>query len=72
MVMYLSIKTSIKLSISFFFYISLSHRKPELRMKENILLLIRNPLEGVSYISIQGINVILESLTVCIVKNNTI
>lgn len=71
MVMYLSIKTSIKLSISFFFYISLSHRK-ELRMKENILLLIRNPLEGVSYISIQGINVILESLTVCIVKNNTI
>lgn len=71
MVMYLSIKTSIKLFISFFFYISLSHRK-ELRMKENILLLIRNPLEGVSYISIQGINVILESLTVCIVKNNTI
>lgn len=71
MVMYLSIKTSIKLSISFFFYISLSHRK-ELRMKENILLLIRNPFEGVSYISIQGINVILESLTVCIVKNNTI
>lgn len=33
MVMYLSIKTSIKLSISFFFYISLSHRK-ELRMNK--------------------------------------
>lgn len=36
-------------------------------MKENIFLLKRNPLEGISYISLQGINVILEGLTVCIV-----
>lgn len=36
-------------------------------MKENIFLLKWNPLEGISYISLQGINVILEGLTVCIV-----
>lgn len=36
-------------------------------MKENIFLLKRNPSEGISYISLQGINVILEGLTVCIV-----
>lgn len=36
-------------------------------MKVNIFLLKRNPLEGISYISLQGINVILEGLTVCIV-----
>lgn len=69
MVMYLLRDTVVNCSTYIFLssFTSIHLIVKELRMKENIFLLKRNPLEGISYISLQGINGILESLTVCIV-----